>query len=100
MEALDGNAIAGLLQEVFGHDMTTASGVCARCGDEGLVAECRVYTRAPGVVVRCRTCGNVLAVIVERNGLHCVDLQGLRALHGQPRSEHGTRVGRVHTSRP
>ena len=67
MEALDGNAIAGLLQDVFGHDMTTATGVCAHCGNEGLLAECRVYVRAPGVVVRCRTCGAVLAVFVERN---------------------------------
>ena len=47
MEALDGNAIAGLLHEVFGHEMTTATGVCAHCGDQGLLAECRVYTRAP-----------------------------------------------------
>ncbi len=82
MEALDGNAIAGLLQEVFGHDMTTVSGICAHCGDERVLAECRVYMRAPGVVVRCRTCNAVLAVLVEKNELHCVDLQGLRALHG------------------
>ena len=32
MEALDGNAIAGLLQEVFGTEMTTALGMCATCG--------------------------------------------------------------------
>ena len=83
MDALDGNAIAGLLQEVFGQEMTTATGVCAHCGNEGLLAECRVYVRTPGVVVRCRTCGAVLAVFVERNSLHCVDLQGLRALHVQ-----------------
>ena len=81
MEALDGNAIAGLLQEVFGHDMTTVSGICAHCGDERVLAECRVYMRAPGVVVRCRTCNGVLAVLVEKRELHCVDLQGIRALH-------------------
>jgi hypothetical protein len=82
MEALDGNAIAGLLHEVFAHEMTIATGVCAHCGDEQLLAECRVYVRAPGVVVRCRTCDTVLAVIVEKSGLYCVDLQGLRAMHG------------------
>lgn len=81
MEALDGNAIAGLLQEIFGNDMTTASGVCAHCGDERVLAESRVYVRAPGVVVRCRTCDTVLAVIVEKNELRCVDVQGLRVLH-------------------
>jgi uncharacterized protein DUF6510 len=82
MEALDGNAIGGLLEDLFGRDMTTASGVCAHCGFERLLAECTVYMRAPGVVVRCRTCDAVLAVLVEKNGLHCVDLQGFRALHG------------------
>jgi Family of unknown function (DUF6510) len=29
---LDGNAIAGLLQEVFAVQMTTAIGTCAGCG--------------------------------------------------------------------
>ena len=82
MEALDGNAIGGLLQEIFGRDMTTATGTCAHCGSERVLAECMVYMRAPGVVVRCRICDVVLAVFVERNGLHCVDIQGLRALHG------------------
>ncbi len=80
MEALDGNAIAGLLEDIFGHDMTTASGVCEHCGDERPVAECTVFIRAPGVVVRCRTCGTVHAVIVEKSGVRCVDLLGFRAL--------------------
>jgi uncharacterized protein DUF6510 len=83
MDALDGNAIAGLLQEVFGHEMTIATGVCTHCGNEGLLAECRVYVRAPGVVVRCRTCDAVLAVIIEKDELHCVDLQGLSALRAE-----------------
>ncbi len=29
---LDGNAIGGLLQEVFGTDMTNAEAACATCG--------------------------------------------------------------------
>ena len=29
---VDGNAIGGLLIEVFGTEMTTAVGTCARCG--------------------------------------------------------------------
>jgi hypothetical protein len=81
MDALDGNAIGGLLQHLFGKDMTAASGTCESCGDVRVLAECMVYTRAAGVVLRCRTCHTVLAVIVEKNGLHCVDLQGLSALH-------------------
>jgi Family of unknown function (DUF6510) len=31
MDPLDGNAIAGLLFDAFGREMTTAAGTCARC---------------------------------------------------------------------
>ena len=36
MDALDGNAIAGLLHEVFSSEMTTATGIGATCGSAGL----------------------------------------------------------------
>ena len=80
MDALDGNAIGGLLQEVFGHEMTAAVGTCASCDWVGPVAETMVYLRAPGTVVRCRTCTRVLMVFVEVRGRNCVDLTGLAAL--------------------
>jgi DNA-directed RNA polymerase subunit RPC12/RpoP len=80
MDALDGNAIAGLLHEVFGAEMTTASGTCAACGATAQVAECVVYLPAPGAVARCRNCGSVLMVFVKVRGMNCVDLQGLAAL--------------------
>ena len=80
MEALDGNAIGGLLHEVFGVEMTVATGVCAHCGARSEVATLAVYVRAPGTVVRCRGCGEVLMVVVDRGGTHCVDLRGLAAL--------------------
>lgn len=80
MDALDGNAIGGLLREVFGREMTAAVGTCASCGRVGPVAETVVYLRAPGTVVRCRTCGNILMVFAEVRGRNCVDLQGLAAL--------------------
>ena len=80
MEALDGNAIAGQLVEVFGAELTTATGVCASCGASGLVAELVVYLQAPGTVVRCRSCGGVLMVLVTARGVTCVDLRGLSQL--------------------
>ena len=80
MEALDGNAIAGLLHELFGRDMTLAAGVCDHCGDERVLAEATVYVRAPGVVVRCRVCGEVLAVLAQVRTVNCVDLSGLRQI--------------------
>jgi hypothetical protein len=78
--ALDGNAIAGTLHQVFGAEMTAATSVCAHCGATCPVAELRVYLRAPGTVVRCGSCWNVVMVLVDVRGLMCVDLLGLERL--------------------
>jgi hypothetical protein len=80
MDALDGNAIAGRLVDVFGVEMTTATGTCATCGASGPVAELVVYLQAPGAVARCRSCTSVLMVLVEAHEVTCVDLNGLAAL--------------------
>jgi uncharacterized Zn finger protein len=80
MDAVDGNAIGGLLIDVFGTEMTAASSTCATCGARRPVAELVVYRRAPGTVVRCRTCGSVLMVMVGRTGVTSVDLSGLASL--------------------
>jgi Family of unknown function (DUF6510) len=78
--ALDGNAIGGLLLEIFGSDMTSAEATCAACGAVSPVAETTVYVRAPGTVVRCRSCTSVLMVVTQVRGLNCVDLSGMTAL--------------------
>src|SRR5215470_13537329 len=80
MDALDGNAIGGLLIDVFGGEMTAVSGTCGTCGATGPVAELVVYLEAPGTVVRCRVCGSVLMVFVKAHGMTCVDLAGLASL--------------------
>jgi Family of unknown function (DUF6510) len=77
MEALDGNAIAGQLMDVFGAEMTTARGRCASCGSVYAMAELIVYLPAPGTVVRCRSCESIVMVMVDRRGVMCVDLRGL-----------------------
>ena len=69
MDAVDGNAIAGQLQDHFGTDMTTARGTCAHCGTVSVVAELAVYDRAPGAVARCRHCGSVVMVVVDVRGV-------------------------------
>lgn len=81
MSRLDGNAIAGQLFEVFGCEMTTAIGACAHCGAVAPMAERDVYVRAPGVVVRCRSCGQVNMVLTTIRGTTCVDVEGLASLH-------------------
>jgi DNA-directed RNA polymerase subunit RPC12/RpoP len=85
MDAVDGNAIGGLLIDVFGTEMTAASSTCATCGATRPVAELVVYRQAPGTVVRCRTCGSVLMVLVRRTDATGVDLSGLTDL-SQPGS--------------
>jgi Family of unknown function (DUF6510) len=82
MTALDGNAIGGLLHDIFGTDLTGAEATCATCGAVGPVAGTVVYLRGPGTVVRCRTCSAVLMVISRIRGMNCVDLTGLAALAG------------------
>ena len=77
MAALDGNAIGGLLLEVFGTDLTDAEATCATCGAVGPVAETVVYLGGPGTVVRCRNCSGLLMVITQIRGISCVDLCGL-----------------------
>jgi Family of unknown function (DUF6510) len=64
---LDGNAVAGILGEIFVQDMTTASIKCGGCGEVELLGAEHVYMRAPGTVMRCCHCEGVLLVIMERD---------------------------------
>jgi hypothetical protein len=80
MDAVDGNAIGGLLHEIFGTEMTGAASVCGSCGAARPVAELTVYRQAPGTVVRCRSCDSVLMVFARIHDRTCVDLLGLAAL--------------------
>lgn len=80
MSALDGNAAAGILREVFGVEMTTAMGECGHCGSRAPLAETASYVRGPGVVLRCRACESVLVVITGVRGVNCVDISGLQVL--------------------
>jgi hypothetical protein len=83
--ALDGNAAAGLLRDVFGVEMTAAIAECASCGDRGRIAETMAYLRGPGIVLRCRACASIAVVVTVVNGLNCVDVSGFRAIE-MPRS--------------
>ena len=80
MTRLDGNAIGGLLGELFGAEMTIAVSTCDGCGQVDVVAELAVYTRAPGVVVRCPGCDGVLMRIVRTRDRYLLDLRGTRSL--------------------
>jgi hypothetical protein len=77
---LDGNAIGGLLAEIFAVEMTSAEGTCAGCGSVHPIGGVEVYLNAPGVVVRCPSCQQVLMRIVRGPGRAWLDLSGTRCL--------------------
>ncbi len=73
---LDANAAAGLLQEIFGTDMTAAPTECANCGQEGEIGTLLAFTQAPGVVLRCPSCENVVVRIVQTPDAFYIDARG------------------------
>jgi hypothetical protein len=77
---LDGNAVGGLLAELFGTDMTGDMTVCASCGMHEVVACLDVYVCAPGTVIRCRHCLAVMMRIVEAPDRVWVDVSGVASL--------------------
>jgi ribosomal protein S27E len=77
---VDGNAIGGMLMEVFGAEMTTTVVTCDNCGAVSQVAELAVYRPGLGTVVRCRSCESVLMVFATVRGVTCVDLMGVASM--------------------
>ena len=77
---VDGNAIGGLLSEIFALEMTSAVGTCASCGAVNEIGRVRVYVQAPGTVVRCPGCDAVLMKIVRGRGRYWLEMTGIRSL--------------------
>ncbi len=77
---LDGNAAGGVLQTLFGFDMTTALTVCGGCGGQAQVGALHVYVHGMGTVVRCAQCNNVLIRVASIRGRYWLDLSGMRSL--------------------
>ena len=80
MDALDGNVIAGALFEHFGHEMTMAELRCSHCQGTWLMAEVRVYMKAPGAVARCPDCDEVVMVIVNVRGTGRLDMSNMQII--------------------
>jgi Family of unknown function (DUF6510) len=76
---LDGNAAAGVLQEIFAVEMTTAVGTCDNCGAAGEFGAVHLY-RGAGLTLRCPSCEAVLMKIVTSGTRAWVDLRGLRTV--------------------
>jgi len=87
MRELDGNAMAGILSEVFAFDVTTAVGRCRGCGRSSAVAELAVYGPEPGLVARCPGCTDVLMRLVRTANEVWLDLAGMTGLRMQVAAE-------------
>ena len=76
---LDANAVAGMLHEVFGTEMTAQESQCAHCGNRAQVGTFRVYDMdGPGVIMRCSTCTEIVIRLVRRpDGTFLVDASGV-----------------------
>jgi hypothetical protein len=77
---LDGNAAAGMLREIFVHEMSTARGECASCGRIAQIGSGHLYLSplSPGVVLRCQTCQHLLMVLVHNERGYRLGLNGLK----------------------
>jgi hypothetical protein len=73
---VDGNAVAGMLYDVFGVEMTAAPTECASCGNEGAMGTLLAFTEGPGIVLRCPACENVVLRIVETPEALILDARG------------------------
>ncbi|MDQ4130668.1 MAG: DUF6510 family protein, partial [Actinomycetota bacterium] len=76
----DGTAAAGMLREIFVHEMTAAMGTCANSGAVNAVGAWHLYAQAPGLVMRCPACGAVLLRVVHGVAGYWLDMLGLRLL--------------------
>jgi Family of unknown function (DUF6510) len=76
---LDGNAVAGVLQEVFAVEMTMAIGTCNGCGASEPMGAIHVFQGA-GFVMRCPHCDNALVTIVKDEARVWIGFPGMRRL--------------------
>jgi hypothetical protein len=77
---LDGNAAAGLLQEIFVLDITTAQIQCEACGCTVAVGALRLYAAPMGAVLRCTYCDGIVMRAVHTPHGRWLEMTGARHL--------------------
>ena len=77
---LDGNAAAGLLQEIFVSDITSARIQCAACGSVAAVGALRLYAVQMGAVLRCGHCECIVMRAVRTPHDRWLEMTGTRSL--------------------
>ncbi len=77
---LDGNAVAGKLYAIFGTEMTVTQAECVNCGNTSEIGAMLAFTQAPGIVLRCPGCENIMLRIVETDDSYYLDARGVTFL--------------------
>ena len=77
---LDGNAAAGILQEIFPFEMTLVQATCAGCGTTNALGATAVYMHGMGTIVRCPSCDTALIRVAQTKGRYWLDMRGVRVL--------------------
>ena len=81
---VDGNAVAGELQQIFGRDMTMTVARCAGCSRDAELGALMAFTRGPGVVLRCPACQAAIARIVATPTAIYLEARGAAFLRMAP----------------
>jgi len=79
---VDGNAIAGLLAELFAQDMTAMDGECGGCGARAPLANSVVELDEVAAIVRCRSCTHTLFTVLRDGERLRLRIGSLVALEG------------------
>jgi Family of unknown function (DUF6510) len=77
---LDGNAAAGLLQEIFVFEITTALIRCDVCGSTEAVGSLRLHAAPMGAVLRCPHCDAIVMRTVRTPHGRWLEMTGARCL--------------------
>jgi hypothetical protein len=99
---LDGNAMAGILQEIFALEVTASPTACDHCGYEGRVGSLLAFVQSPGFVLRCPSCEHVIMRIVETPDAIYLDARGAAYLRLERRASppDGGSTSETHISAP
>jgi hypothetical protein len=77
--AVDGNAVAGSLAEIFAVDVTSVRVTCDHCGTTRPLADEKAYVGGPGSVLRCAGCSSVVGRLAKSRDTIWLDLRGSAA---------------------
>lgn len=84
---LDGNAAAGVLEEIFTFEVTAAQSTCAGCGRSAPLGALLLYGGQMGIILRCPACERIELRVVRHGGQeghYWIDMRGMATLRIGP----------------